>query len=62
MFGGDYSYATMVHGTLSVNVSMLDGHSESASLSKLRREAKFIPDEGSASYGQIFDLDGNIYK
>lgn len=62
LFGGDRSYATMVHGKTAVNVSMLDGHAESATLGKLRRESKFIPDNGTTSYGWIYDLNGNIYK
>lgn len=62
LFGGDLSYATMAHGKTAVNVSMLDGHAESATLGKLRSESKFIPDNGTTSYGWIYDLNGNIYK
>ena len=58
-FGGDLAYATMVHSAGIVNVSMLDGHAQSATLSELRTKSKFIPDTGRSDYGYFYDLNGN---
>ena len=61
-FGGDLAYATMVHSAGIVNVSMLDGHAKSATLSELRTKSKFIPDTGRSDYGYFYDLNGNQYR